>query len=155
MVGDILSPAWVVFIPARKLGWVIADPMLNLFFFFNWGRVVLQCGVSFCCTTKWISSVYTCNPSLLTLSAAASSHPSGSSQSCGAELPAIQRIVWYHPMSYLFTSTYRDGSVYMSVSVSQFIPPLSSTTLGPHICFLHLHLYFCPENGVLKPFVLG
>ena len=33
MVGDILSPAWVVFIPARKLGWVIADLMLNFFFF--------------------------------------------------------------------------------------------------------------------------
>ena len=33
MVGDILSPAWVLFIPARKLGWVIADLMLNFFFY--------------------------------------------------------------------------------------------------------------------------
>ena len=36
-------------------------------FFFNWGRVDLQCSISFCCTTKWIGTMYTYIPSILNL----------------------------------------------------------------------------------------
>ena len=36
-------------------------------FFYNWGKVALQCFFSFCCTTKWIGTTYTYIPSVLNL----------------------------------------------------------------------------------------
>ena len=37
------------------------------FYIFNWKIIALQCYAGFCCTTTWISCIYTYNPSFLNL----------------------------------------------------------------------------------------
>ena len=39
--------------------------LLYLFIHFYWSRIALQCGVSFCCTAKWISYMYIYIPSTI------------------------------------------------------------------------------------------
>ena len=47
-------------------------------------------------------------------------------------------------------------SVYMSIPISQFIPPPDSfPPRCPYICLLHLCLYFCPVNPFICTIFLG
>ena len=41
------------------------------------------------------------------------------------------------------------SSVYMSISISQFIPPLHFPPWCPYICSLRLCLYFCLANKII------
>ena len=103
--------------------------------FFYWSIIALQRCVSFCCTMKWISYMYTDIPSLVAL-------PSHSTHLVitehRAELPVLYS---RFPLAIYFT----HGSVFMSNLISQFIPS-SPSPLCPHIHSLHLRLYSCPEN---------
>ena len=72
----------------------------DLNFFFYWSIVALQCHVSFCCIAKWISYMYACNSSLLSLSSTSPtpSNPSGSSQS--TKLNSLANTAGSHSLFY-------------------------------------------------------
>ena len=69
----------------------------------NWSIIALQCFVSFCCTMKWISRMYSYIPSLLNLPCTPpTSHPSRSSQSTKLSFLCFIAV----PTSYLFYTWY-------------------------------------------------
>ena len=87
-------------------------------FIFNWSIIALQYCVGFSHTTTWISHKYTYVPSLLNL------------------IPPLQVVIEHQvelpvlhsnfPLTIFFTS----GNVYVSILLSQFIPPSPSPTVS-------------------------
>ena len=85
--------------------------------FLNWGTIALQRCVRFCCTTKWISYVYTYMPSLLTLLLTTLSLPSiYITTGHQAVFPA-----WYRRFPLAICLTH--GSQHVSIPIFQFILP--------------------------------
>ena len=72
--------------------------------------IALQCCIHFCGTTKWIRSVYTYMPSLLSLPPSPSSCASRSSQ--GPKLSSLRHTAASHQLSILPLVTNRQGAIW-------------------------------------------
>ena len=106
--------------------------------FLNWSIIALQYFFSFCCTTTWISFMYTYIPSFLSLPPTPHPTPLGHHRAPSWDPCAIQQLT---------TICFTHGSVYMSMRLSQFILPSLSLIPCPQVCSLCLHLYFCPASS--------
>ena len=110
----------------------VAEGRAQSFFFiinFYWSIVALQYCVSFCCTAKWISYKYTYIPFFLDFL------PIWVTTEHWVEFPVLHR-------RFSLVIYFIHSSVYMSVPVSQLIPP----PFSPSIRSLRLRLYFCFAN---------
>ena len=93
-----------------------AAAAISILFFFNCSTVALQCYISFCCTIKWISYMYTHTPSFLSL-------PSPHTTSLGHH-KALSWAVWamlYCRTHYIF---YMIVYIWQSYSPNSSYPPL-------------------------------
>ena len=97
----------------------------NCLITFYWHLVPLHCCVSFCCTAKWISYMYTQIPVFWISFSFRSPHST-------VEYPAL-----YNRFSLFVYFIYSVNSVYVSILVSQFIPP-PFLLWNSEVCSLHL-----------------
>ena len=117
-----------------------------LFKFFNWRVIAKQYCVGFCHITPGISHRYTYVTSLLNLSTPPTpSHPSRLSKNTGVSS------LYLTAASHWLCFTH--GCVYMSMLLSQFVPPSPSLTAS-RVCSLCLHLYSCPTNRFISTIFL-
>ena len=87
-----------------------------LIVFFFWNIIALQCCVTFCHTALCVSYMYTYVPSLLNLPPSPQIPPLQVTTEHWAELPVLHS---NFPLAVHVT----HGSVYMSMLLSQFVPP--------------------------------
>ena len=101
--------------------------------------------VHFCCTTKWISYMYTYVPSFLNLSLTPHPTPLGHLENW-AELLVLHS-------SFPLAIHHTHGSVCASMMLSRLIPPSPSPPC-PQVCSRRLCLYFCPANRFINTIFL-
>ena len=101
---------------------------LNFVFIFNLRIITLQYCDDFCHTSVWISHSFTYVPSLLNLPPSPS-HPSRLSQSPGFGFPVSCS---KFPLAICFAY----GNIYVSVRLSQIIPPSPSPTVSKILLYV-------------------
>ena len=122
--------------------WFINHFSLGFFFFFDWYIFALQCCISFCCPVKWINYMYKYIPSFLDFLPICIFLPTEH----WAELPVL-----YSRSSLVIY--FIHSSVYMSIPISQFIPPPPLSPLGVHTFVLYVCVSFSAlQIGSSVPF---
>ena len=111
--------------------------VIVLFFFFNWRIIALQCCVGFCHTIAWIIHKYTYITSLLGLPPSPAIPPLQLVSLHWFELPVLCNV----PLALCFT----EGSTYVLMLHSQFIPPSPSPTVSTNLFSMSASLFLpCP-----------
>ena len=102
-------------------------------FIFNWRIIALQCCVGFCHTTRWITRKYTYVPSSSNLRPCPIPTPLDCHRALGWAPCVIQQL----PLVFCFTY----GNTYVSMLLSQFVPPSSSPAMSKSLFSMSTSLF--------------